>query len=76
MDFESAFMMPVFMEENIKATDCKELTYNPAKKFKCKLDNEVLKESNLMEHFNTNHKQDFKKWLIKEENKYTKKGKK
>lgn len=49
--------MPLFIEENVKETD--------TKKFKCKLDNEVLKESNLIDHFERKHKSEFKQWSNK-----------
>jgi hypothetical protein len=54
-------MMPLFIEENIKETDCNNYNYTTiyifiniiyqAKKFKCKFDNEVLKEQNVVDHF-------------------------
>ena len=72
-------MMPLFIEENIKETDCNNYNYTTiyifiniiyqAKKFKCKFDNEVLKEQNVVDHFSLKHKQEFQKWLDKEQQK-------
>jgi curved DNA-binding protein CbpA len=69
-DFEGQdiFLMPMFMEENI---------VEAGNKFKCKFDNKVLTEMKLMEHFDKDHKKEFKDWLKKvtdEEEKKMKKG--
>ncbi|CAD8049698.1 unnamed protein product [Paramecium sonneborni] len=54
---ENLFMMPMFIEQNIKETD--------SNKFKCKFDGQILKEHTLVQHFEKNHKKEFEAWSKK-----------
>jgi len=54
-DGQTIFLFPMFMDEN---------TTEVGKKYKCKFDNKVFKnDDDLFEHFNDNHKKEFKAYL-------------
>ena len=53
---QEMFLMPLFIEENSIET---------GSRFKCKLDNKVFNDIKLMEHFDQEHKAEFKKWVKK-----------
>jgi len=54
---ENVFLFPMFMDEK---------TVEIGKKTKCKIDNKVFKnDEDLFEHFNKDHKNEFKVWMQK-----------